>query len=113
MGESRYAEYYAKDEIDDYDNPDELYDNWDFLYGKGTKDYETYILCDTSKPCNEQFGPLKFAYEPFYVGHGKRGRARKSCNISFWEMKNMDFQKALLKRWTFFLKFPYWESKTH
>ena len=83
MGESWNAGNYDES---DFDSIDEAYDWWDVMYGEGTFDYEAYVLCDTSKKGNYKFGPLEFRYKPIYVGHGKSGRAKRSCNISLYEM---------------------------
>lgn len=37
-------------------------------------DFYVYVLLDPRKPGNYEYGPLKFKYEPFYVGKGKGKR---------------------------------------
>ena len=37
-------------------------------------DYYIYILFDSSKKNNYIYGNLKFDYEPFYVGKGRKDR---------------------------------------
>lgn len=38
-------------------------------------DFYVYVLLDPRKPGDYRYGPLRFEYEPFYVGKGTKGRA--------------------------------------
>jgi len=97
MGETMWAPEIIDE--DEYDDIDEAHDDWDLLYGDGNKEYEAYVLCDGTKPGNYEFGPLRFEYAPFYVGHGLRGRSRKSCWISWQEyMKPTGFKSDKIRR---------------
>ena len=60
---------------------DEVHDKWDEYYGKGYCRYEVYVLMDSTIPGKFMFGPLVFDHEPFYVGHGRNGRAKISASI--------------------------------
>jgi len=61
---------------------DEVHDYWDDYYGEHPYSYETYVLVDSTKPGEYKFGDLTFNYEPFYVGHGKIGRHKKSGSLA-------------------------------
>ncbi len=61
------------------------YDYWDIMYGDGHIDYETYVLCDGREEGIFEYYPFRFKHKPFYVGHGKRGRRKKSCYLKWYE----------------------------
>ena len=58
-------------------------------YGDGIRDYVVYALLDNSKSGIYNHGPLKFQAEPFYIGHGKKGRPKSSAtfNILNWQTR--------------------------
>jgi hypothetical protein len=61
---------------------DMAHDLWDEHYGQGSKDYEVYALLNGLKGGNFTYGPLKFKYEPFYIGEGKSGhRCKESRSL--------------------------------
>lgn len=57
---------------------DMAHDKWDIYYGQYPYSYEVYTLADPRFQGRYEFGPLRFNYKPFYVGHGELGRALKS-----------------------------------
>lgn len=61
---------------------DEAHDLWDYFYGEPPYSYYVYVLLDGRRPGKYKFGPLEFTYEPFYVGHGKKDRVKKSGMLS-------------------------------
>ncbi len=61
---------------------DEAHDSWDKHYGKPPYTYYVYVLLDGTQPGKYTFGPLRFDHEPFYVGHGKGDRIKKSAMLS-------------------------------
>lgn len=66
-----------------YKERDEMFDlYWDESYRETQYyQYETYVLCDSRRPGRYVFGPLQLTHEPFYVGHGKRNRYKKSMAL--------------------------------
>jgi hypothetical protein len=61
---------------------DQAYDYWDDYYKENPYyQYETYILTDSRRPGKYEFGPLVLTHEPFYVGHGKKGRHVESMAL--------------------------------
>ena len=76
---------------------DELYEDWDKLYGIGSFSYSVYILTDSTRPIRIQFGPfLQLNHQPFYVGHGQYGkRAKDSMGVGRQQDK-YGFKRARL-----------------
>lgn len=62
---------------------DQLYEQWDRLYGDGKNDFEVYVLTDVTRPVLLNFGPyIQFNHQPFYVGYGAIGhRHQESMKI--------------------------------
>lgn len=62
---------------------DLIYENWDKMYGTGTRDFSVYVLTDGTRIIRLKFGPyLEFNHQPFYVGSGRfRKRVRESMGI--------------------------------
>ena len=89
MATARHEKYDRKELLKELDSclitqkeVDLNYDYWDNLYGVPPFSYETYALTDSTKPGRYTFGPLVFNHEPFYIGHGRLGRPKKSSILS-------------------------------
>jgi hypothetical protein len=76
---------------------DELYEDWDKLYGIGSFSYSVYMLTDSTRPIRIQFSPfLQLNHQPFYVGHGIYGkRAKQSMGVGRQQDK-YGFKRARL-----------------
>ena len=68
---------------------DELYEDWDKLYGIGSFSYSVYVLTDGTRPIRIKFEPfIEFNHQPFYVGHGQYGkRAKRSMTVGIQQEK--------------------------
>lgn len=81
--------------LDEFRTKDEAYDQWDDYYGRGYYSYEVYVLTDMTKPGKYQYGLITLEYEPFYVGHGRIGRMKKSWNIDWDNIHTFKQQRIL------------------